>query len=204
MKNRFLFFSVVVLSLFQLTGCTTSPPKNQENVCEIFREKDEWYDYSKESFEKWGVPIHLQMAIVYQESRFVADAQPPREWLLGFIPWFRPSSAYGYSQAKDSTWDWYQDKSGNWGADRDDFSDTTDFIGWYCTVSHKKLGISKWDAKKQYLAYHEGHGGFQRGTYLNKPWLINVSNKVSARAKKYRAQLAVCREELESSGWFFW
>lgn len=204
MKNRFLFFSVLAISFCQLTGCTTSPPRNQENVCEIFREKDDWYDYSKESFEKWGVPIHLQMAFVYQESRFVADAQPPREWLLGFIPWFRPSSAYGYSQAKDSTWDWYQDKTGNWGADRDDFSDTTDFIGWYCTISHKKLGISKWDAKKQYLAYHEGHGGYQRGTYHNKPWLINVSNKVSARAKKYRAQLASCREELESSGWFFW
>ncbi len=204
MKNRFLLFSVLAISFCLLTGCTTSPPRNQENVCEIFREKDDWYDDSKESFEKWGVPIHLQMAFVYQESRFVADAQPPREWLLGIIPWFRPSSAYGYPQAKDSTWDWYQDKTGNWGADRDDFADATDFIGWYCTISNKKLGISKWDAKKQYLAYHEGHGGYQRGTYHNKPWLINVSNKVSARAKKYRAQLAACREELESSGWFFW
>lgn len=204
MENRSLQLTVLVMSFYQLTGCTTAPPRNQENICEIFREKDDWYDYSKESFEKWGVPIHLQMAIIHQESRFVADAQPPRQWLLGFIPWFRPSSAYGYSQAKDSTWEWYQDKAGSWGADRDDFADSTDFIGWYCTVSHKKLGISKWDAKNQYLAYHEGHGGYQRGTYNNKPWLVNVSNKVNARAKKYRAQLATCREELESSGWFFW
>ncbi len=204
MTNRLIQFTVLIITFYQLTGCTASQPRNTENICEIFREKDDWYDFSTESFEKWGVPIHLQMAIVHQESRFVADAQPPRTWLLGFIPWFRPSSAYGYSQAKDSTWDWYVEKAGNWGADRDDFSDSTDFIGWYCTVSHNKLGLSKWDVKNQYLAYHEGHGGYQRGTYLNKPWLLKVSNKVSAQAKKYSIQLATCKEEFESSGWFFW
>ena len=39
------------------------------------------------------------MSFVYQESSFKADARPEREKILGFIPWFRPSSAVGYSQA---------------------------------------------------------------------------------------------------------
>ena len=143
---------ILPLILAPLLACTTSPPKNTENICSVFREKDDWYDDSKDSFEKWGVPIHVQMAIMYQESRFVADAQPPRPYLLGFIPWFRSSSAYGYPQAQDGTWDWYQDETGRWSADRDDFADATDFIGWYCSISNRDLGISKWDTKNQYLA----------------------------------------------------
>ena len=199
MKNIFLLLILVLLS-----ACTASPPKNAENICSVFREKDDWYDYSKDSFEKWGVPIHIQMAIMYQESRFVADAQPPRPYLLGFIPWFRSSSAYGYPQAQDGTWDWYLDETGRWAAYRDDFADATDFIGWYCSVSNSKLGISRWDTKNQYLAYHEGHGGFKRKTYLRKRWLLRTSAKVARQAEAYRAQLTACKEEMESSGWFFW
>jgi hypothetical protein len=53
---------------------------------------------------------------MHQESRFVADAKPPRPWLFGIIPWFRNSSAYGYPQAQDSTWDWYLREAGSWSA----------------------------------------------------------------------------------------
>ena len=186
-----------------LTACSTSPPKNLQSSCAIFEEKGGWYKHAHNSYEKWGVPVHVQLAIIYQESRFQDDAKPPREKILWVIPWFRPSSAYGYGQVKDSTWDWYRDSTGNRWADRDDFEDVVDFIGWYGSISHKKLGISKWDGYNQYLAYHEGHGGWKRKTYRKKDWLIKVAKKVDSRAKTYHTQLARCEDDLDK-GWDFW
>ena len=199
MPRNILFICMSLL----LCACTVTPPKQINNICGIFREKDDWYSEVKESYENWGVPIHVIMAIIHQESHFVADAQPPRPWLLGIIPWFRSSSAYGYAQAQDDTWQDYLNNGGHWGGDRDDFSDASDFVGWYCYNSHHKLGISKWDAQKLYLAYHEGHGGYKRQTYSKKPWLISVSKKVKNKSSLYQAQLSTCKEELESNGWFF-
>ena len=187
-----------------LSACTASTPQNINNICDIFNEKDDWYFEAKESHEKWGVPIHVTMAIMYQESRFVADAQPPRPWLLGIIPWFRASSAYGYAQAQDGTWQDYLINNDHWGADRDEFSSASDFIGWYCSISHSRLGISLQDSQKLYLAYHEGHGGYSRKTYLKKRWLIKTAKKVSNKSRQYQSQLSSCKDELESSSWFFW
>jgi len=206
MKNRKSTIGTVLLSIFVILnspGCSTAAPKNIDNSCDIFMEEDDWYDEANDSFKKWGVPIHVQLAIIHQESRFQYDAKPEREYVLWVIPWGRKSDAYGYAQVKDATWDWYIEKTGNSGADRDDFDDAVDFIGWYGNYTNKTLGISKWDAYNQYLAYHEGHGGFKRKTYLKKKWLIKVSRKVEARSKMYRAQLAKCKDELESS-WSLW
>ena len=126
--------------LLLLPACTATPPKNTQNICSIFLEKDDWYIQAKDAYEKWGIPINVTMAIMHQESRFVADAQPPRPWLLGIIPWFRSSSAYGYAQAKDGTWDDYLKNSQSiWSADRDEFADACDFIGWYCSISNGVL-----------------------------------------------------------------
>ncbi|MCU7960557.1 MAG: transglycosylase SLT domain-containing protein [gamma proteobacterium symbiont of Bathyaustriella thionipta] len=197
-KGRWLF----VLAALILSSCSTSPPANTEDICAIFNEKSDWYEASLDSYKKWGVPIHVQMAIMHQESHFVDDAQPPRTTLFWFIPWTRPSSAYGYAQVKDDTWDWYIEKTGNSGADRDDFADAVDFIGWYGNMSHKMLGISKWDAYAQYLAYHEGQGGYKRRTYNQKPWLKKVAAKVKKNASRYSAQLKKCESELDS--WSLW
>ena len=95
------------------------------------------------------------------------------------------------------TWNWYKKKTGNWSASRDDFADVVDFIGWYGSMSDKTLGINKRDARNQYLAYHEGHGGYQRKTYKRKPWLLEVAKKVERNAARYRAQLAKCENTLE-------
>ncbi len=194
---------LLLLLLLVQSACTALPPKNSDNICSTFREKGGWYDDVKNSFQKWGVPIPVQMAIMHQESHFVADAQPPRPWLLGLIPLPRESSAYGYAQAKDETWDNYKDKAGCWGADRDEFSDATDFIGWYCNISYNRLGISKLDTKNLYLAYHEGHGGYQRKSYLQKPGLVQIADKVARRAKLFESQLGECQHDLENKGWFF-
>lgn len=194
---------VLCIPLF-LSACTASVPRNVNDICAIFIEKDNWYPEAKHSFDKWGVPIHVTMAIMHQESRFVADAKPPRPWLLGVIPWFRKSSSYGYAQAQDGAWQDYVDAQGYWGDDRDDFSYASDFIGWYCSISHQRLGISKWDTQNLYLAYHEGHGGYSRKTYLKKQWLLKVAKKVSHKASQFRGQLATCKNKLESTSSFFW
>ena len=185
-------------------GCAVAPPRQTEDLCAIFQERRDWYQAAKRSESRWGVPIQIQMAILNQESSFRARAKPPRRRLFGFIPTTRPSSAYGYAQAKDATWDWYRDKTGNRGADRDDFADAADFVGWYGNMSARLLGISKWDGAAQYLAYHEGHGGYRKGSYRKKGWLMETANRVDRRAGRYAAQLAGCREQLDRRRWFWW
>ncbi|MBL4775812.1 MAG: transglycosylase SLT domain-containing protein [Mariprofundus sp.] len=169
----------------------------------MLQEKDDWYEDANDSFKKWGVPVQVQLAIIHQESRFRSEALAPDDTLLGFIPWGQTSTAYGYAQVLDGTWDWYKKSTGNWGADRDDFEDATDFIGWYGNYSHRTLGISKWDAYNQYLAYHEGHGGWKRKTFNKKPWLIKVAKKVKRRAARYGAQIKRCKDDLDDGSWFW-
>ena len=211
MKGRRLlamiyYFKLVFLIavVMWLSACATTPPSSVENACHIFAEKADWFDASRDVEKKYGLPIQVQLAIMRQESSFKHDAKPPRETFLGIPMWWRKSSAYGYAQVKDSTWDWYMDKTGNHGADRDDYADAVDFMGWYANVSQRTLGISKYDTYNQYLAYHEGHGGWKSKSYKKKPWLIEVAKKVDRNARKYGGQLKSCRKSLEAdSGWWF-
>lgn len=191
----------IALGCSVLAGCASAPPEQPDNLCEIFREKRDWYDAAADMRDKWGVPIHVPMAIMYQESSFKHDAAPPRDYLLWIIPWGRVSSAYGYSQAKTPTWEDYQRETDNGWASRDDFDDAIDFMGWFISKTHTVNGISKWNAYEQYLNYHEGWGGYRRQTYAQKGWLIQTSRKVQARAERYGAQLRSCEEELKR-GWF--
>lgn len=169
-----------------------SPPKNLDDACSILRERPDFARAFRESHAKWGIPISVQMATMHQESRFVSDAQTPQEYLLWVIPWGRQSSAYGYAQALDGTWDDYRQAEGGSWARRDDIGDAADFMGWYMHQSARELGISKRDAVSQYLAYHEGRGGYARGSHNKKGWLLNVSRKVGERASRYRRQLGSC------------
>ena len=178
--------------LLLLVSCTTAPPRNVNDACAIFAEYDDWYPDAKAASQRWKVPIPVLLAIIHQESAFQADAQPPRRWYLGFIPGTRPSSAYGYSQALDGTWDRYTAATGKPGADRDDFADAVDFIGWYVNETARRNGIARHDAYQQYLAYHEGQDGFAKGSYRNKPWLLELARKVNRQAARYGSQLARC------------
>ncbi|AYO03411.1 hypothetical protein CGJ21_17805 [Vibrio parahaemolyticus] len=194
---------VSVLGSVLLAGCATAPPKQQDNLCEIFREKSGWYDDAKDMEKEWGTPIHVAMAIIKQESSFRHDAKPPKDYVLGFIPWGRVSSAYGYAQAQDPAWDDFQDSTGQ-GGSRTSFDDSIMFVGWYTHETRRQLGISLWDPYNQYLAYHEGRGGYKRGTYKRKPSLMKVARRVEQTAKTYGWQLKQCRQELEdNSSWFF-
>ncbi|MGX5913666.1 hypothetical protein ACR0ST_02925 [Aliidiomarina sp. Khilg15.8] len=192
--------ALVLVSTLVISSCTTAPPEDPENICNIFEERRDWWRDSKDMNKEWGVPIHVPMAMMYQESSFRSRALPPRRYVLGFIPWGRVSDAYGYAQAKTMTWDDYIRETGKRRARRDNFGDAIDFMGWFITKSQQINGVSKWDAYAQYLNYHEGWGGYQRRTYLQKQWLVQVSRKVDQRSGRYAAQLNGCEERL-NRGW---
>ena len=144
------------------------------------------------------MPLPVLLAIIHQESAFRADARPQRTWYLGFVPGPRPSSAFGYSQALVGTWERYVAATGKRGADRDEFADAVDFIGWYVDETAQTNRIAKSDAYNQYLAYHEGQGGFAKGTHLKKAWLLERARRVRQQADRYRAQLARCEPQMET------
>ncbi|SEN46808.1 hypothetical protein SAMN04489859_1007126 [Paracoccus alcaliphilus] len=190
--NRFLKLAIVAL-VASCGGGNYSAPRNLENACAIVAERPAYLRAMKRTEARWGVPVHVQMATIHQESKFIGDARTPHQYALGVIPIGRQSSAYGYSQALDGTWEEYMRETGNRRAKRNDIADATDFMGWYMHGSSQRLGISKWDAPSQYLAYHEGRSGFARGTYRNKAWLMRVAAEVGQRSNLYRSQLVACR-----------
>lgn len=180
-----------------LSSCasTVGPPSNTENACTIVTERSDWYEAARKSAKKWKAPTPVILAIIWRESSFRPDAQTPREYALGVVPWGRQSSAYGFAQAIDGTWAWYQEDHGGDGADRENFADAADFVGWYIDKTRKKLGVKSDDARQQYLAYHEGHGGFRTGKWRNKPFLVKASTQVSRMAARYDTQLRGCDAE---------
>ncbi|WP_421702066.1 lytic transglycosylase [Aliiroseovarius sp.] len=190
--SRLLRACIVILLVASCSGGGSKAPRNLDNACSIVKQRPTYLKAMKRTQRKWGVPVHVQMAIIHQESKFIGDNRTPVKYVLGVLPMGRQSSAYGYAQALDATWKEYQRAEGGRGAKRDDIRDATDFMGWYMTQSYEELGIPLSDARNQYLAYHDGRGGYARGTYRSKPWLLNVANRVAERAETYRVQLANC------------
>jgi hypothetical protein len=183
----------------------TKVPINQSNLCAVFQQYPHWYWEAKQAQQKWGLPIYVQMAIMKQESSFVADARPPRQKVMGVIPGARPTTAYGYAQATDGTWAHYQQSTGAKEADRDEFGDAVDFMGWYSQEAYRRLGIAKTNAYELYLAYHEGIGGYRSGSYRSKPWLVDIAKKVQKNADLYRMQLTRCESTIpKPSSWNQW
>jgi len=193
MKTKISFLLFLIL----ITACATSgPPSNTVDVCKIFKEKRSWYKVTKKTEDRWNIPVSVTMAIIKQESSFISAAKPPRTKILGFIPWKRQSSAKGYAQVIDGTWEMYLKERGRWFKSRSDFDDAVDFIGWYNSKSLKQLNIEKTNARALYLAYHEGRGGYKKGSYRNKPWLLGVADKVQRQSALYNSQYQKCKKKL--------
>lgn len=194
--------SLPLALLLLLAGCTATPPEQVADVCGIFYEKPGWYRDAARAEKRWGIPVAVLMAFTHQESSYKAKSRPPRERLLWVIPWRRPSSAYGYAQATSEAWSDYKHDTGRYRADRDDFGDAMDFVGWYNRRSADVLGIARNDAYRLYLAYHEGTTGYRRGTFRSKDWLVAVARKVDTRARTYQSQLAGCEDDLDDPWWW--
>ncbi|OIQ28449.1 MAG: lytic transglycosylase [Alphaproteobacteria bacterium MedPE-SWcel] len=191
--SRIISALALLLALAACGGGYKSPPRNLDNACSIINERPKYLRAFRAAERRWGIPVHVQMATIHQESKFDGDARTPHKYVLGIIPMGRVSSAYGYGQALDGTWDDYKKATGRRFARRDRIDDATDFMGWYMTRSYQRNGIPLTDARNQYLAYHEGHSGYARGSYRSKSWLLRVANSVEARSNAYRAQLNGCR-----------
>ena len=192
----------LILASLLLIGCASPPPKRVDNICDIFDEKRSWYKDAKRSEKRWGSKIPTLMAIMHQESRFHAKAKPPRTKILWIFPGPRKSSAYGYAQVKDGTWDEYRKDTNNFWASRSHFDDAVDFVGWYNAQSRARSGIGLNDSYRLYLAYHEGHGGFNRGSFDNKAWLKAVARKVANRSARYERQLQSCERRFKGPWWW--
>ncbi len=191
MSKLFRALALVLLAASCGGGSGTSP-RNLDNACSIVSERPEYLRAFKATERRWGVPVHVQMATIYQESKFKSDARTPFRYAAGVIPIGRQSSAFGYSQALDGTWDEYRAETGKRSARRDRIRDATDFMGWYMAETQARLGISTRDARNQYLAYHEGRTGYARGSYNSKAWLVRIAGEVDQRSDMYAVQLRGC------------
>ncbi len=178
-----------------VAGCGSrefAAPREIDDACSIVAEHPNYLRAFRATEQRWGVPVPVQMAFIYQESKFIGNARPPHQYALGVIPIGRQSSAFGYSQALDGTWEEYQAAYGGNRSRRDDIRDATDFMGWYMTLTFNELGIPLYDTRNQYLAYHEGRSGYRRGSHNSKGWLLRVAGELESRAAMYAVQLQSC------------
>lgn len=184
-----------LVALMILGGCATAP-RQVNNVCAVFDQRDGWINNwqraASSASREFGVPVPILMATIYTESGFQPYARPPRKKILWIIPWKRASSAYGYSQALDGTWDRYKRETGRWSASRSNFADAVHFIGWYHYQSYRKNGINRSDAYSLYLAYYSGHGGYARGVWRGNATALNGAKRAQTMANRYAAQLRSC------------
>ena len=186
----------IIISFLFLASCS-SVPKNTVNSCKLFNEKYFWYKHAMKVEQNWGTPIYIQLAIIKIESDFDWLAKPPRQKLFKIIPFKRPSSSFGYSQAVKGTWEQYKNETGNKFATRTRFKDSVDFIGWYTNKTKSILKISLNDPFKQYIAYHEGWGNYKN--YKNNKKVIDLANKVKKQSNIYKKQLSNCRSSLNKN-----
>lgn len=176
------------------SGCMyASPPRNTADACKIFSEKRDWYRHAIKAERKWKVPVSLMLAIIKKESSFVHDARPPRKRGWFNLPGRRPSSAYGYPQAKDETWNDYRERNKRWGAKRHNFGDAVDFVGWYMDMAADHLKLKRSDVANLYIAYHDGMGGYKAGTWKGSAWMLKTSAAVATQAKAFQRQLQSCK-----------
>ncbi|TCL75534.1 transglycosylase SLT domain-containing protein [Rhizobium sp. BK251] len=185
----------IIMLLALMAGCATAPHQTK-NICAVFDQRDglftSWQRAAERTERQYGVPVPILMATMYTESGFSPYAKPPRTKLFGFIPWTRPSTAYGYSQALDGTWDHYQTATGNWSGRRSNFSDAIDFIGWYHYSNSQATGIPLNDAYSLYLAYYSGPTGYKRGDWRSNAQLQKTAQRFASMAASYQQQLQQC------------
>tara|TARA_B100000965_G_C19197680_1_gene585951 strand:- start:48 stop:647 length:600 start_codon:yes stop_codon:yes gene_type:complete len=187
----------LIILVFLIISSCSSIPTNTSNSCSIFKERYLWYKHAKKSEQKWGTPVYIQLAIIKWESGFDWLAKPPRQKIFKVIPYKRPSSSFGYSQAVKGTWEQYKKETGNKVATRARFKDSVDFIGWYTNKTKNILNVSQTDAFKQYIAYHEGWGNYKY--YKKNKKVINLAKRVEKQSSIYKKQLLQCNNSLNKN-----
>lgn len=182
-------------ALLALAGCA-SAPSQINNMCAVFDQNDgfftNWRRSAHAAEAKYGIPVPILMATIRKESGFKSNARPPRRYYLGIIPGKRASSAYGYSQALDGTWDQYRRESGSHTARRGNFADAVDFVGWYHQKTVSTFGIAPGDTFNLYLAYYSGWNGYAKGAWRSNASIVKYAQATAKMAADYNSQLRTC------------
>ena len=194
LNKNFIYFIVFLF----LVSCS-SVPKYPQNACKIFGEKYFYLKYTRAASEKWGVPISSILAVINKESAFKRFAKPKRTKLFKIIPYRRPSSSLGFSQAVNKTWDLYKKENNKPAALRISFKNSSDFIGWYFWKTNKINKISFTDTRNMYLNYYLGWGAYKAKAYQQDKKAIIFAKSVEKQAKIYRNQLLECESVLKKS-----
>ena len=182
--------------MFFIVSCS-SIPKYPSNACKIFGERYFWYKHIKKSSETYGAPIHTILAFVNKESGFNRWAKPKRTKLFKVIPYKRPSSSFGYSQAVNKTWELYKNETDNPLALRSRFKDSVMFIGWYINKTNKINKIPFNDSYRQYLNYYLGWGDYKNKVYKKDKKAIIFAKSVKKQSNIYKNQLRECKKSLD-------
>ena len=194
LNRNFIYFIVFLF----LVSCS-SVPKYPQNACKIFGEKYSYLKYSRAASKKWNVPISSILAVINKESGFRRFAKPKRTKLFKIIPYRRPSSSLGFSQAVNKTWDLYKKENNKPIALRFSFKNSSDFIGWYFWKTNKINKVSLKDTRNMYLNYYLGWGAYKNKAYEKDRKAIIFAKKVEKQAKIYKNQLRECKSILNKN-----
>ena len=197
MQKKILNKNLIYTIIFFLIVSCSSIPKNSSNACKIFDERYLWYKHTKKSSEIYGAPVHTILAFVNKESGFNRWARPKRTKLFKIVPYKRPSSSFGYSQAVKKTWELYKKETNSPLALRTRFKDSVFFISWYISKTNKINKIPLNDAYRQYLNYYLGWGNYAKKVYKTDKKAIIFAKSVEKQSKIYKNQLRECQKGLD-------
>ena len=194
LPSRVIGLVFVVSSPFLLSACIASgQPSNTADACKIFQEQRGWYRAALASEKRWNIGVPILMSVIKKESSFKSNARPPRKRGFLGLPGRRPSTALGFAQAKNETWGDYIRATKNKGANRTNFRDAIDFVGWYLNNAARVNRISRNSAHNLYIAYHEGLTGYRLGRWRGSSFVVGAAAKVDQQAKLYAQQMQNCR-----------
>ena len=197
MQKKILNRNLIYLIIFFFAVSCSSVPKYPQNACKIFGENYLWYKSAKKSSETYGAPVHIILAFVNKESGFNRWARPKRTKLFKVVPYKRPSSSLGYSQAVKKTWELYKTETDNPLALRTRFKDSVMFIGWYIGKTNKINKIPLSDTYRQYLNYYLGWGNYSKKVYKTDKKAILFAKNVEKQSNIYKSQLRECKKSLD-------
>ena len=199
MQKKILNKNLIFLIIFFLIASCSSVPKYPQNACKIFGEKYFYLKYTKAASTKWGVPISSILAVINKESGFRRFAKPKRTKLFKIIPYRRPSSSLGFSQAVVKTFDLYKKENNKPLALRISFRYSSDFIGWYFWKTNKINKVSLNDTRNMYLNYYLGWQAYKNKAYQTDKKAIIFAKSVEKQEKIYKSQLQECKSVLNKS-----
>ena len=190
-------FTYFIVFLF-LASCSYVP-KYPQNACKIFSEKYTYLKYSRAASKKWNVPISSILAVINKESGFRRFAKPKRTKLFKIIPYRRPSSSFGFSQAINKTWELYKKENNKPTALRISYRSSSDFVGWYFWKANKINKVSLSNTRDLYLNYYLGFSAYKNKAYRTDKKAIIFAMSVEKHAKVYKNQLRECKSILKKS-----